>query len=90
MVRRVYAISRVERAEHLCRQFEINNIDYLVAVKTKLAPGHAHDDGVPFAVVAVTEDGGFKVFVKRIVGGCAVCMEAILEELSFIHNSLCL
>ena len=38
MVGGVYAVSRAEGAEHLGRQFQIDNVDHLIAVKAKLAP----------------------------------------------------
>ena len=41
MVRRIDTVSCTKRSEHLGRELQINHVDYLVAVKSKLAPGHA-------------------------------------------------
>ena len=87
VIRRVHAVRRAKGAEHLQRQLEVDNIDHLVAVEAKLPPGHTHHDGVPFAVIAVTEHGGFEIFVEGIIGGGVVGGETVIEEGLFGHIS---
>ena len=38
VVGRIDTVSSTERSEHLGRELEIDNVDHLVAVKSKLAP----------------------------------------------------
>ena len=42
--------------------------------------GMDSDEGIPLAVVRVPQHRRFKLLVKRIVRGCAVCIEAIFKE----------
>lgn len=67
VIRQVDAFCSAERAEHLHRQLQIDRVYHLVTVKSELTPGHAHHNGVSFAVVPVPKHRRFKVLVKRIV-----------------------
>ena len=67
MIRRVYTVSCSEGAKHLGWQFQIDHVDYLVAIKAKLASRDSHYDGIPLAVICMPEHCRFKVLVKRIV-----------------------
>ena len=46
----IYTVRRTKRAEHFGRQFEIYNVDDLVALKAKLAPRYTHYYRIPLAV----------------------------------------
>ena len=88
VVRRVNSIIRAERSEHLDREFEIHNVDHLGAVYPKLAPGHAHHNGIPLAIIRVPEHRRLKIIAKRIVRGCAICIEAAFKKLLLCHRQI--
>ena len=86
VVRRVHTVGCPERTEHLGRELEIDNIDYLIAVKSKLAPGHAQYDSIPLPIVRMPKHRRLHPIVKRIVRRCAVCIEAIFKKILFCHQ----
>ena len=53
MIGGIDAVRRAEGAEQLGRQLEIDHVDHLVATDAELTASTPHDNGVPFAVVAV-------------------------------------
>ena len=85
VIRRVDTVIRVKRAEHFCRELEINYIDGLVAVKTELSTGYAHSNSVPLAVVRMAEHSRDKIFFEGIVWRRAVSGEAVGKKLLFCH-----
>ena len=72
MIRRVYTVGCTERTEHFGRELEINNINNLVAVKPKFAPGYAHYYRIPFSIICMAEYHRLKILIKRIVRRCAI------------------
>ena len=88
MIGRVDSVSSAERAKHIGWQFEIHNVDYLVAVQAKLAPRHLHHDRIPLAIIFVTENCCFKILVKRIISRSAVCIKAMLKKLGLCHYNV--
>ena len=85
MIRRVDTVVRAERAEHFRRELEIDDVDDLVAVKTELSTGYAHNDGVPLAVVRMAKHRCDEIFFKGVVRRCAVSGEAVGKKLLFCH-----
>ena len=67
VIRRVDTIIRAERAEHFRRQLEIDYVNDLVAIKTELSTGYAHNESVPLAVVRVAEHSRDEIFFEGIV-----------------------
>ena len=67
MIRRVDTVVRAERAEHFRRELEIDDVDDLVAVKTELSTGYAHNESVPLAIVRMAEHRRDEIFLEGIV-----------------------
>ena len=80
VIRRIDTVCRAERAEHLQRQLQVDDINHLIAVDSYLSAGDAHNEGIPLAAARMTEDRRFKILIKRIIGGSAVCIEAIIKK----------
>lgn len=77
MVRRVDAVSCAEGSEHLGWKLQIGYVDYLVAVKSELSPGHTHHNRIPFSIVTMPQHRRFKILVEGIIRRCAVGREAV-------------
>ena len=90
VIRRIDSVIRTERAEHFCRELEIDYIDDLVAVKTELSTGYAHNDSIPLLVIRMAEHSRDKIFFEGIVRRGAVGGEAVGKKLLLchFHNSL--
>ena len=88
MIRRIYSVRCTERAEHLGRQLEIQNVNDLVARKTEFAPRHPHHDRVPLAIILMTKHRCFKQIVERIVGLGTVRIKAIFKKFLFCHRKV--
>ena len=82
----INTVRRAERAEHLGRQLQIDNVDNLVVVKPELATGDTHNDSIPFTVIRVPQHRRLKKIVKRIVRRCAVCIEAVFKKILLCHR----
>ena len=85
VIRRIDSVIRTERAEHFCRELEIDYIDDLVAVKTKLSTGYAHNESIPLLVIRMAEHSRDKIFFEGIVRRGAVGREAAGKKLLFCH-----
>ena len=68
MICGIHAVGRTEGAEHLGWKIEIDNVDYLVALKAKFTSRDIHNDRIPLAVVGMSHHRGLKILFKRIVG----------------------
>ena len=86
MIGGIDTVCRSKGAEHLNRQLQIDNVNDLVAVKSELPPGHAHNESILLAILTVPKHRRFKILVKRIVRRCAVCIEAVFKKLLFCHR----
>lgn len=67
MISRENTVVLSERAEHLGRQLEVDNVGGSVGIKAESAKRNAQQNREPFPVVTVAKYRGLGIPVKRIV-----------------------